>query len=121
MKDSLNQEANLGDLIVHSSYSGGHQHFGIISKVTPTSISFFPLRGHYTIDDWKGDIYSDEDMFTHETSRKSSSGLFTIVTPLLNVILKQPVIISSYKNKSHPTRNTNLAEVYKSICKYLRI
>lgn len=122
MIDSIGQEANIGDLVVYTGYSGGYQQFGIVSKVTPKSITIIELHKYYSTDDWKGNAKTEEQMYTEQTTRKSSSGLFTIVTPILDFVLSQDVSISSYKNKTHvPIRTEPMANAYEAIRKYLRI
>jgi len=122
MKDSIGQEAKIGDLVVYTGYSGGYQQFGIVSKVGPKHITMIELKTYYSIDDYSGNDKTEEQMYTEQTTRKSSSGLFTIVNSILDFVLAQDVSISSYKNKSHsPERVEPMAVAYEFIRKHLKI
>lgn len=121
MQDSLGQTAKVGDFIVCTDYSQTGMYYGIVIKTTPTSIAFANLKSYYWRDDYKNVLNTDAEMFvTKNTSRKMSSSLFTIINPLLDLVLGTVCTIHTHGPKmgSRGSEETIVwGDVYEAIKK----
>lgn len=100
MKDSLGQTANVGDLIICTDYSQTGMYYGIVTKVSAGSIGFVALVNSYWSDDYNNAVKSNKDIYiTRRSSKKLSPSLFTVINPLLNVVLATKCTLYSHAPK----------------------
>jgi len=93
MKDALDQEISVGDLVVITEYTQGSITFGIVKDVRPKSINYIHLREAY----YKSNSNEDEvKLFVERSSgisRKMSSNLVLVVNSHVSVLGSRSVTV----------------------------